>query len=112
MVEEATITNMEEGRKKRETRLIDGQTCILEYALKPDFALVHAHTGDPEGNLRYRKTARNFNHVMALAAEVTIAEVENLESNGAMDPETIHTPGIFVQRIVKVPRITFDITNV
>jgi 3-oxoacid CoA-transferase A subunit len=112
MVEEVTINNLEKSRKKRETRLIDGQSCILEYALKPDFAFVHAHTGDPEGNLRYRKTARNFNHVMALAAEVTIAEVENLESNGAMDPETVHTPGIFVQRIVKVPRITFDITNV
>jgi len=112
MVEEVSITNMDESRKKRETRLINGQTCILEYALKPDFALIHAHTGDPEGNLRYRKTARNFNHVMALAAGVTIAEVENLESQGEMDPETIHTPGIFVQTVVKVPRIDFDITNV
>ena len=112
MVEEVSITNMDESRKKRETRLINGQTCILEYALKPDFALIHAHTGDPEGNLRYRKTARNFNHVMALAAGVTIAEVENLESHGAMDPETVHTPGIFVQTVVKVPRIDFDITNV
>ena len=62
-------------------------------------------------NLRYRKTARNFNHVMALAAGVTIAEVENLESHGKMDPESIHTPGIFVQTVVKVPRIAFDITN-
>jgi 3-oxoacid CoA-transferase A subunit len=112
MVEEVSITNMDESRKKRETRLINGQTCILEYALKPDFALIHAHTGDPEGNLRYRKTARNFNHVMALAAGVTIAEVENLESHGEMDPESVHTPGIFVQTVVKVPRIDFDITNV
>jgi 3-oxoacid CoA-transferase A subunit len=112
MVEESTITNVRASRRKRETRLINGQTCILEYALKPDFALIHAHAGDPEGNLRYRKTARNFNHVMAQAAEVTIAEVENLEPNGTMDSETIHTPGIFVQRVVKVPRITFDITNV
>ena len=112
MVEESTITNLATSRKQRETRVINGQTCILEYALKPDFALIHAHTGDPEGNLRYRKTARNFNHVMAQAAEVTIAEVENLESNGAMNSETIHTPGIFVHRVVKVPRIAFDITNV
>lgn len=111
MVEEAIITNRKEGRTGRETRSIDGKICILEYALKPDFALIHAHTGDPEGNLRYRKTARNFNHVMAMAARVTIAEVENLVSPGDLDPESVHTPGIFVQKVVPVPRITFDITN-
>ena len=111
MVEESTITNMEKSRASRETRIIEGKTCILEYALKPDFALIHAHTGDPEGNLRYRKTARNFNHVMAMAARRTIAEVENLVPLGDLDPESIHTPGIFVQKIVEVPRITFDITN-
>ena len=111
LVEETTITNVEANRKERETRVIDGKTCILEYALKPDFALVHAHTSDLEGNLRYRKTARNFNHVMATAARVTIAEVENLVEPGGMDPETIHTSGIFVQRILQVPRIKFDITN-
>ena len=111
MVEEAMITNMKEGRTGRETRMIDGKTCILEYALKPDVALIHAHTGDPEGNLRYRKTARNFNHVMATAARVTIAEVENLVSPGDLDPESVHTAGIFVQKVVPVPRITFDITN-
>jgi len=111
MVEETTITNIEGNRQKRETRIFDGQTCILEYPLKPDFALVHAHMGDEEGNLRYRKTARNFNHVMAMAARETIAEVENLVSAGDLDPETVHTPGIFVQKVVKVPRITFDITN-
>jgi 3-oxoacid CoA-transferase subunit A len=111
LVEEATITNAEGNRKRKETRIIDGRTCILEYALKPDFALVHAHTGDPEGNLRYRKTARNFNHVMAMAARTTIAEVENLVPPGDLDAESIHTPGIFVQRVVHVPRITFDITN-
>jgi len=110
MVEETTITNIEENRKKRETRVIDGQTCILEYALKPDFALVHAYSGDPEGNLCYRKTARNFNHVMAMAARVTIAEVENLVTSGDLKPESVHTPGIFVKRVLKVPRITFDIT--
>jgi len=70
-VEEAILTNIEAYRTKRETREIDGQTCILEYALKPDFSLIHAYTGDTEGNLRYRKTARNFNHVMAMAARVT-----------------------------------------
>jgi 3-oxoacid CoA-transferase A subunit len=111
MVEESTITNVGDHRKKREARIIDGQTCILEYALKPDFALVHAHKSDPEGNLCYRKTARNFNHVMATAARVTIAEVENLVSIGEVDPESVHTPGIFVQRILQVPRIKFDITN-
>ena len=110
-VEDATITNIEENRRKRETRVIDGKTCILEYALKPDFAIIHAHTGDPEGNLRYRKTARNFNHVMAMAARTTIAEVENLAEPGGMDPESVHTPGIFVQRVLQVPRIKFDITN-
>jgi 3-oxoacid CoA-transferase subunit A len=111
MVEEAILTNIEAYRTRRETREIDGQTCVLEYALKPDFSLIHAHTGDTEGNLRYRKTARNFNHVMAMAARVTIAEVENLVVPGDLDPDAIHTPGIFVQKVVKVPRIAFDITN-
>jgi 3-oxoacid CoA-transferase subunit A len=111
MVEEAVIDNIEEKRQKRETRTIDGKTCILEYALKPDFALIHAHTGDPEGNLCYRKTARNFNPVMAMAARVTIAEVENLVPQGGLNPEYVHTAGIFVQKIVPVPRIAFDITN-
>jgi 3-oxoacid CoA-transferase A subunit len=111
LVEESSITNIEANRKKRETRVVDGKTCILEYALKPDFALIHAHTSDFEGNLCYRKTARNFNHVMATAARVTIAEVENLVEPGGLNPGTIHTPGIFVQRILQVPRIKFDITN-
>lgn len=111
MVEESTITNVEENRKPRETRVIDGRPCILEYALKPDFAFIHAHTGDSEGNLCYRKTARNFNHVMAMAARVTIAEVENLVAPGELNPESVHTPGIFVQRVIPVPRITFDITD-
>jgi 3-oxoacid CoA-transferase A subunit len=111
MVEDVLITNVVKNRARRETRVIDGQTCILEYALRPDFALIHAYTGDSEGNLKYRKTARNFNHVMAAAARVTIAEVENLVSPGDLDSESIHTPGIYVQKVVKVPRITFDITN-
>jgi 3-oxoacid CoA-transferase subunit A len=110
-VEETVLTNIAAHRVARETRFIDGQPCILETALKPDFAFVHAFAGDGEGNLRYRKTARNFNHVMATAARVTIAEVENLSAAGEIDPDTIHTPGIFVQRVVRVPRIAFDITN-
>jgi 3-oxoacid CoA-transferase subunit A len=111
MVEETVINNIEEKRQSRETRTIDEKACILEYALKPDYAFVHAHTGDPEGNLCYRKTARNFNHVMAMAARVTIAEVENLMPQGCLNPEFVHTAGIFVQRILEVPRIAFDITN-
>jgi 3-oxoacid CoA-transferase subunit A len=110
-VEEGTLTNFEQNRRPRETRVIDGKQCILEYALKPDFALVHAHSGDPEGNLVYRKTARNFNHVMAMAAKITIAEVENLLPVGGLNPDAVHTAGIFVQRVIEVPRISFDITN-
>jgi 3-oxoacid CoA-transferase subunit A len=110
MVEDADITNIEANRRKRETRVIDGQTCILEYALKPDFALIHAWSGDSEGNLCYRKTAWNFNHVMATAARVTIAEVENLVAPGELKPAAVHTPGIFVKRVVQVPRFKFDIT--
>ena len=111
MVEESILSNVEEDRHPRETRVIDGKKCILEYALKPDFAFIHAHTSDEEGNLRYRRTARNFNHVMAMAAKTTIVEAENVVDCGAIDPDSIHTPGIFVQRVVRVPRITFDITN-
>ena len=111
MVEQSVINNIEKNRKEREVRVIDGRTCILEYALKPDFAFVHAHTGDTEGNLRYRKTARNFNHVMAMAARVTIAEVESMASSGDLDPDSVHTPGIYVQRIIEVPEIEFAITN-
>ena len=111
LVEEATLTNIGVNRKKRETRVIDGRTCLLEYALKPDYAFVHAWKGDPEGNLRYRKTARNFNHVMAMAAGITIAEVEHLVEPGDLDPDAVHTPGIFVQRVVNTPRFDFTITD-
>ena len=111
-VEEETLTNVRENRRKRETRIIDGRTCLLEYALKPDFAFIHAHTGDSEGNLRYRKTARNFNHVMAMAAGVTIAEVESLVPTGSIEPDAVHTPGIFVQRVVEVGRISFNVAEV
>ncbi|MBN2062987.1 MAG: CoA transferase subunit A [Deltaproteobacteria bacterium] len=111
MVEESLLSNIKAHRKKKDVREIDGETCVLEYALKPDFAFVHAFAGDSDGNLRYRKTARNFNHVMAMAARVTIAEVENLVETGDLDPDSVHTPGIFVQRVVKVPKIIYDITN-
>ncbi len=110
-VEETVLTNIAANRAKKETRVIDGRPCVLEYALKPDFAFVHAATGDAEGNLRYRKTARNFNTVMAMAAKVTIAEVESLLAPGGIDPDAVQTPGIFVQRVVHVPRMAFDITN-
>jgi 3-oxoacid CoA-transferase subunit A len=73
---------------------------VLETGLTADLAIVKAWKGDREGNLVYRKTARNFNPVMATAARFTVAEVEQLVDVGALDPDQIHTPGIFVQRIV------------
>jgi 3-oxoacid CoA-transferase A subunit len=111
LVEETTLTNIGANRKQKETRVIDGRTCLLEYALKPDFAFVHAWKGDSEGNLQYRKTARNFNHVMAMAAGITIAEVEHLIEPGDFDPDAVHTPGIFVQRVVHTPKFDFTITD-
>lgn len=110
VVEQSIVTNIPENRKKKETRIFGGERYILEYALKPDFAFIHAHTGDNEGNLRYRKTARNFNPVMAAAGKITIAEVENLVEPGGIPPDDVHTPGIHVQRVVKVPRLTFAVT--
>jgi 3-oxoacid CoA-transferase subunit A len=108
--EESDVSNIEKNRKPKETRIINGQKYVLEYALKPDYAFIHAHTGDREGNLRYAKTARNFNHVMATAAIVTIAEVENLVEAGGLAGDDVHTPGIYVNRMVKVPRPKFAIT--
>jgi 3-oxoacid CoA-transferase subunit A len=86
----------------KEVREFDGETYVMERGLFADIAIVHAHTGDTEGNLVYRKTARNFNPMMASAAEITVAEVENLVEPGAIDPDHIHTPGIFVKRLVHV----------
>lgn len=83
----------------KETRIIDGEPHVLEQPLKADFALVKAFLGDVEGNLVYRKTARNFNPMMATAARLTIAEVEHLVEAGAIDPDHVHTPGIFVHHI-------------
>ncbi|MDE2666036.1 MAG: CoA transferase subunit A [Acidobacteriota bacterium] len=83
----------------KETRSIEGKHYVLELPLKADFAFVKAHWGDSAGNLVYRKTARNFNPLMAMAARVTIAEVEALVEPGDLDPDTVHTPGIYVDRI-------------
>jgi 3-oxoacid CoA-transferase subunit A len=85
----------------KETRIIDGKAYVLEAPLHADFALVRAYRGDRLGNLVYRKTARNFNPVMATAARVTIAEVDKLVEPGEIDPDTVVTPGIFVQHILQ-----------
>jgi 3-oxoacid CoA-transferase subunit A len=84
----------------KETREFDGRVYLMERALPADFALIKAYRGDRWGNLIYRKTARNFNPVMATAARVTIAEVEELLAPGGLDPEAIVTPAVYVQRIV------------
>jgi 3-oxoadipate CoA-transferase, alpha subunit len=86
----------------RETRRINGRDYVLEYPIHGDVALIKAHQGDRWGNLVYRKTARNFGPVMAMGARTTVAEVSEVVELGALDPEAIVTPGIFVQRIVKV----------
>jgi 3-oxoacid CoA-transferase subunit A len=93
-------TLIAEGKEHKE---FDGETYILERGLKADLSIVKAWKGDHEGNLIYRETARNFNPMMATAAKVTIAEVEELVPTGKLDADTIHTPGIFVQRIIQGP---------
>src|SRR5712672_3953377 len=93
-------TLIAEGKEERE---IDGARYVLERGIVADLAIVHAWLGDTEGNLVYRKTARNFNPIMASAGKVTVAEVEHLVEPGRIDPDHIVTPGIFVQRIVHVP---------
>jgi len=89
-------TEVAEGKEVRE---FDGKPHILEHALKADFAIVKAWKGDRHGNLIYKGTARNFNPVMAMAGKITVAEVEILVEPGDLDPNAIHTPGIFIQRI-------------
>ncbi len=84
---------------KKETREFDGRTYVMERALQADFAFVKAWKGDKWGNLIYRKTARNFNPMMATAAKVTIAEVEHLVEAGELEPDLIHTPSVYVNRI-------------
>jgi 3-oxoacid CoA-transferase subunit A len=87
----------------KEVRDFDGEMYVMERGLVADLAIVHAWKGDTEGNLVYRKTARNFNPMMATAARATVAEVENLVEPGTLDPDHIITPGVFVQRIIHVP---------
>jgi 3-oxoacid CoA-transferase subunit A len=93
-------TQIAEGKDVRE---FDGQRYVMERGIVADLAIVHAYLGDTEGNLVYRKTARNFNPVMATAGKVTVAEVENLVEPGKINPDHIITPGIFVQRLIHVP---------
>lgn len=90
-------TRVAEGK---DLRLFDGEPYVMERWLKADLAVIKAWKADPEGNLVYRKTARNFNPVMATAAEVTVAEAEQIVASGELDPDAIHTPGIYVDRIV------------
>jgi 3-oxoacid CoA-transferase subunit A len=87
----------------KDERMFDGEAYIMETGLVADLSIVHAWKGDTEGNLVYRKTARNFNPMMATAAKITVAEVEHLVEPGELDPDHIITPGIFVQRIIHVP---------
>jgi 3-oxoacid CoA-transferase subunit A len=96
-------TIIAEGKEVRE---FDGEQYVMERGLFADIALVHAWKGDSEGNLVYRKTARNFNPMMASAAKFTVAEVEHLVQPGEIEPDCIHTPGIFVKRLVHVANPT------
>jgi len=89
-------TEVAEGK---ETRVFKGKTYLMEYAFDADFAIVKAWKGDEHGNLIYKATARNFNPMMAMAGKITIAEVEELVPAGKLDPDQIHTPGIYVHRI-------------
>ncbi len=93
-------TPLAEGKEVRE---IDGRPHVLEFALRADVALVRAHIADEVGNLVYRKTARNFGPVMAAAAQMTIVQVSDVVPAGGLDPESVVTPGIYVDRVVRVP---------
>jgi 3-oxoacid CoA-transferase subunit A len=93
-------TAVAEGKPTAE---FDGETFVMERTLFADLAIVHAWKGDHEGNLRYRKTARNFNPIMAAAARMTVAQVEHLVAPGEIDADDIHTPGIFVKRMIVCP---------
>ena len=90
----------------KETRVFNGENYVMETGLVADISIVHAWKGDTEGNLIFRKTARNFNPMMATAGKITVAEVEHLFKAGELDPDEIHTPGIYVKRIVHVPNPT------
>lgn len=91
-------TEVAEGK---ESRVFNGKEYLMEYAFDADFAIVKAWRGDTDGNLIYKETARNFNPLMAMAGKITIAEVEELVPAGELDPNQIHTPGIYVHRIFK-----------
>jgi 3-oxoacid CoA-transferase subunit A len=93
-------TQIADGKEVRE---FNGDMYVMELGLVADLAIVHAWKGDSEGNLVYRKTARNFNPMMATAGKVTVAEVENLVEPGTINPDHIITPGVFVQRLIHVP---------
>ncbi len=86
----------------KETRVIDGREYVLEFGLKADYALIKCETADRKGNLLYNKTARNFNPIMCTAAETTIVQARNIVEAGDIDPETVVTPNVYVDRIVKV----------
>jgi 3-oxoacid CoA-transferase subunit A len=101
-------TLIAEGKEVRE---FDGERYVMERGIFADVSLVHAWKGDTEGNLVYRKTARNFNPMMATAARMTIAEVENLVQPGEIDPDGIHTPGVFVKRMIHVADTVKHIEN-
>lgn len=88
----------------KETRVIDGRTYVLEYPIRADVALVAADRADEIGNLVYRKTARNFGPIMAAAADITIVQVNEIVATGALDPEAVVTPCIYVDRVVRVDR--------
>ena len=94
-------TEVAEGK---ETRIFNGKTYLMEYAFDADFAIVKAWKGDAMGNLVFRSTARNFNPMMAMAGKITIAEVEELVPAGELDPDHIHTPGIYIHRIFQGER--------
>ncbi len=95
-------TQIAEGKP---TQVFDGRTYVMERGLHADLAVIHAWKSDPEGNLVYRMTARNFNPIMATAAEMVVAEVEEITGPGQIDPDHIITPGIYVNRIVKLTSI-------
>jgi 3-oxoacid CoA-transferase subunit A len=105
-------TIIAEGKEVRE---FDGELYVMERALVADLSIIHAWKSDTEGNLVFRKTARNFNPMMATAGKITIVEVEHLVPAGSIDPDHIHTPGIYVNRIVHAPdapkRVEFRTTR-
>lgn len=101
-------TMLAEGK---ETRNIEGKDYVLEYPIKADFALIKAYKGDRWGNLVYNKSARNFGPIMAMAADVTIAQVNDVVELGALDPEVIVTPGIFVQHVIELKSENHAVTN-